>query len=248
MLKLMERDSILNSIRKGRVIKQHWREDVRNTWPEAWSAEKVLVSARQYPLYPLLKFWRVLASALSMVNTPLVYTLLHFVYIHSRCFFKLCQKGSRSCEWLTCAALKSRVQIIARQLNRIKHVQVIIKRECHFLHFFELRLTKNRVIPYACICVLHFQFYELYLQCFYEKNYQRLYILEADPALWKGGGQLMIINACKIWYLPKHIFSVRLIYQVTYYFNIRVHRIKQSMPVFIYSLLNVLVFVRKQLL
>lgn len=63
-----------------------------------------------------------------------------------------------------------------------------------------------------------------------------------------GGGQLMIINACKIWYLPKNIFSVRLIYQVTYYFNIRVHRIKQSMPVFIYSLLNVLVFVRKQLL
>lgn len=62
-----------------------------------------------------------------------------------------------------------------------------------------------------------------------------------------GGGQLMIINACKIWYLPKNIFSVRLIYQVTYYFNIRVHRIKQSMPVFIYSLLNVLVFVRKQL-
>lgn len=63
-----------------------------------------------------------------------------------------------------------------------------------------------------------------------------------------GGGQLMIINACKIWYLPKNIFSVRLIYQVTYYLNIRVHRIKQSMPVFIYSLLNVLVFVRKQLL
>lgn len=123
----------------------------------------------------------------------------------------------------------------------------------HFLHFFELRLLKielkQSVIPYACICVLHFQFYKLYLPCFYEKNYQRLCILEADPELWKGGGgQLMIINACKIRHLPKNMFSVRLIYQVTYYFNIRVHRIKQSMPVFIYSLLNVLVFVRKQLL
>lgn len=163
MLKLMERDSILNSIRKGRVIKQHWREDVRNTWPEAWSAEKVLVSARQNPLYPLLKFWRVLASALSMVNTPLVYTLLHFVYIHSRCFFKLCQKGSRSCEWLTCAALKSRVQIIARQLNRIKHVQVIIKRECHFCTFLswdwlKIELFHMHVFAFfifnftSCIC------------------------------------------------------------------------------------------------
>lgn len=43
------------------------------------------------------------------------------------------------------------------------------------------------------------------LPCFYEKNYQRLYILEADPALWKGGGA---INACKTRYLPKnmHVF------------------------------------------
>lgn len=49
-----------------------------------------------------------------------------YIYIQG-VFFKLCQKGSRSCEWLTCASLKSRVQIIARQLNRIKHVQVIIK-------------------------------------------------------------------------------------------------------------------------